>query len=117
MRYAFLGILLFVAACASQIAETPAQRVFALQADFNAILSTAVVYTTLERCAADEIQPCSNQEVVDQIRRAAQHARDALRAAQNTVRANEAEGIGLALTAAREAVAALSTILGREGLL
>lgn len=117
MRWLLVGVLLFATACASQIAETSSQRVFALQADYNALLAVAVAYESQPRCVQDAVQGCSDPDIVVQIRRIDDHAHTSLRAAQTTVRGAGDSNIDLALSAAREAVAALSEILTREGLL
>jgi hypothetical protein len=110
--------LLMLAACASQVAETPAQRVYALQADYNAALAAAVAYESQPRCEEGEWSGCSDPEAVAQIRRADDHAHDALQAAQSTVRgAAGGDGVETALIAAREAVGALRRVLEREGVI
>lgn len=117
---AMLAALLMLGACASPVAETPAQRVYALQADYNAALAAAVAYESQPRCEQGEtsLDACSEADVVAALRRADNHAFDALQAAQAAVRESAGAGaVETALIAAREGVAALRKILVREGVI
>lgn len=82
----FLAVLL--TACASLVAETPAQRVYAAQADFNAPLAAAVAYESQPRCLAGQsrLAACSDPAVVAILRQAYRDAAAALKAAQDMVR-------------------------------
>lgn len=114
-----LGLaVLFLTGCASREAETPTQRVFALQADYNALLALAVAYESQPRCGPGERLGCSDADVVAEIRRADNHAFDAIRTAQNLVRSPNARDspVQLALAGAIEAVGLVRRILDREGI-
>ena len=115
-------LLLLTAACATGRAETWQQRVYGLQADYDAVLAAAVAYESLPRCAAGQSLPevqCSDPEVVGHLRTADDAAAAALQAAQQTVRAPGAEesAVLLAVTAAANAVGALQGILTGHGVL
>ena len=113
---------LFLGACAVFQADTPAQKVFAIQADYNAVLAAAVAYESQPRCAegigSDE-QACSETSVVDALRRADDNAWIALRAAQEVVRTPGASDstLSLAVTSATTAVGAVREILVLNGVI
>lgn len=114
---AVLVVLVFIlVGCASRQAETPAQRVFALQADYNAMLAVAVAYESQPRCGPVVAPPCSKAAVVDQLRRADDHAFDALQSAQRVIRSNDAREspLQVAMAAAVEAVGLFRRTLERE---
>ena len=113
------GILL--SGCATRIAETPAQKIFALQSDYAAVLELALAYESLPRCLEDVKAdgPCSDSGVVEAIRKADTVANEAIRVARETIRASPADqqGIDLALLSARQALNGLARIVAtfREG--
>ena len=114
------GLLLAaLAACPSLEAETPAQRVFALKAEYRAVLALAVDYESLPRCPAVTTPVCSEPDVVELLRRADARASLALDGAEQVVRspAASAGDLALALEAARAAVAVLRQVLIDEGVL
>lgn len=98
--------------CASQEAQTPAQRVYALQADYNAVLAVAVTYESQKRCTTTVIAACSSVTVVNELRRGDDAARAALKAAQDTVRTPGATSstINTVLVGAANAIQAFRTI-------
>ena len=112
-------LLAALAACASLEAETPAQRVFALKAEYRAVLALAVDYESLPRCPVAPTPVCSEPAVVDLLRRADGRAEIALDGAEQVVRSPAAsEGAAaLALEAAGAAVAAFRRLLIDEGIL
>lgn len=107
-------------ACASLTAKTPAQRVYALQADFNAPLAVAVAYESQPRCAENQSQlsGCSDAKVVAILRKGYLDAAAALKAAQDTVRTPGVEDskITLAIAAATNAITAFKTIVETHNL-
>lgn len=115
------AVALAVAACASTEANTPAQRVFAVKADYLTALQVAAGYERLPRCAAGQtiVDACSDAGAVAEIRRADLDAKAALDAAEEAVRDPRATGssIGLALSAAERGVGVLRRILANRGLL
>lgn len=124
-KFLFAGALLLacvgLAACATREADTWQQQVFGLQADYNALLTVALVYESQPRCAAGQTTlktGCSQSGVVAEIRRADMAAFAAIEAAQNTVRSPLASAgqITLALTAATNAVGALRKIMTTYGI-
>jgi len=113
---------LFLGACAIFQADTPAQKVFAIQSDYNAVLAAAVAYESQPRCeegiGSDE-QACSETSVVDALRRTDDNAWIALRAAQEVVRTPGASdsALSLAVTSATKAVGAVREILVLNGVI
>lgn len=107
--------VLSLTACASRIAETRAQKIFALQSDYAAMLEAALAYESLPRCVDDMVDetPCSDPAVVATIRKADIVAFEAIGAARETIRASPADqqGIDLALLSARQALNGLARIV------
>lgn len=113
-----IAATMLVAACASVVAESPSQRVFALEADYASLLSAAETYESLPRCApGDSTIACSDVHAVERIRQADNVAAAALDAAEATVRDPVVTegGVEAALTAAANALGALETILTELG--
>lgn len=81
---------------------TPAQTVYAIQADYNSALAAATAYA--ESSAADP-------EAVDVLQRLDAAAFDALMEAQGAVRSGRSAGVAAAVSAARSAVAAFGQYL------
>lgn len=108
-----------LAGCASRAAETPAQRVFAIQTEYNGALAVALAYESQPRCSETQPQPCSDPAAVNEIRKADNDAWAALLAAQEYVRAGGHEGgaLAAALAAARSALGVLTAVLANHGLL
>lgn len=104
---------------ASEIAETPAQRVFALKSDYQAILILAVKYESLPRCPDVDTLVCSEPAVVDIIRSADNRATLALDGAEEVVRSEAAseQTVNLAIEAAKKALDVLRQILIEEEIL
>lgn len=121
MKHLVIGFVLLLAACASMEAKSPAQRVYAIQADYNALLSAAVAYESQPRCVEGQsrVNPCSDPKAVAEIRKGDDAAAAALKAAQDTVRTPgaTANAVSLALTGASNAVAALRSILTTYGVM
>ena len=107
-----------LAGCASLIAETPAQRVYAIQADYNGPLAAAVAYESQPRCedGQSQLDGCSDTKVVDLLRKADNDVNAAVRAAQKTVRTPEVNDstVKLAITTLRQAIAAFEVILANH---
>jgi hypothetical protein len=101
--------------CASTTAETPAQRVYALQSEYAALLAAAVAYESQPRCIPPQTSataPCSQADWVEEIRKADDDAYAAIREAQNIVRdPNTTGGISTALSVARSALNVLNQVL------
>ena len=114
-----LLLLALAGGCASQAAKTPAQRVFALKADYRAVLTVAVAYESLPRCAATRAQACSAPKVVALLREADRKATVSLDGAERVVRSPAASKstAALAIEAASASVAVVRQILLDEGLL
>lgn len=116
---AVLLLLGLAAACAGPEARSPAQRVYALKADYRAVLTLAVAYESLPRCAAARSRACSAPAVVALLRAADAKAAAALDGAERVVRSTEASEstAALAIESARVAVAVVRQILAEQGLL
>ena len=118
-RFLILPVLILVVSCASMAAKTPAQRVFAAQSDYNALLSVAVAYESQPRCQEKVTLACSDPGVVAVVRKADTDAYTALKVAQDTVRTPGATDstVNLVLTAAANAVANMRTVMVNHGLI
>lgn len=108
---------LLLAACSSFKAETPQQRAFALQVDYNAVAAALLSYESRPRCPAPH--PCSDPSIVDEIRKADNDAFAALQAAQKAITTGDANGPSAykALTAFEAALTAYRAILINRGLI
>lgn len=105
---------LFLAACfASFSATTPAQKVYALQSDYNGLLAAVVKYESQPRCSVVVVRSCSKPAVVATIRKADNVAYAALRTAQNIVRAPSPDegALAKALRVARSGISGLRAIM------
>jgi hypothetical protein len=120
MKYAALVLVVLLSGCASLIAETPAQRVYAIQADYNGPLAAAVKYESQPRCTEgqSQLEGCSDPEVVSAIRKADNDVNAAIQAAQKTVRTPGVSdsNIKLAITTLRQAIAAFEVILANHNI-
>lgn len=91
---------------------TPQAAVFAAKGGYEVALTVAVAYAELPRCAPRTEPLCSKQPVVDHLVRARNVARDAITAAEQTVRTPEfgADITASAVTAAQAALQAFVSI-------
>lgn len=89
--------------------RTPAQTVFQIKQDYAAVLTIAVAYKRLPLCA-DSVTPlCSQKSVVTQLQKADDAAIAILDGAETAVRAGGGN-VGMAITAATQAVATFSAV-------
>lgn len=111
--------LVVLAGCASLIAETPAQRVFAAKQDYRALLTLAVDYVELPRCHEAERTLCSDADAVARIQKIDRYVEVALDEAEGIVRTPGLTGdaLSLAIRSAESAVEVLRVVLTEEGLL
>lgn len=93
-----------LAACATPAADTPAQRVYALQADLNAALASVNAYVHSPDAAA-------RPEVKQSLKSLAATAGAAALTAQDAVRRGDHPAVPAALGAARQALEELSRYL------
>jgi len=103
-------ILGLVAGCASAV-DSPAKAVFQLRSGYVAVLTVAEGYEGLPRCPETVEKLCSDPDVVDVIRKADLTAKDALDAAELTVRSHPEVNAEFAIAAAENAVDAMRSIL------
>jgi len=109
MKYALIGFLaLLTVGCAGSF-DSPAKSVYQIRSGYTSILVGAVQYESLPRCPAEPV--CSDPDVVDVMRKADLTAKDALDAAETTVRSHPEIDASFAIAAAENAVAALKSIL------
>lgn len=66
--------------------SSPAQIVFAAQADYAALLAAANAYEDLPRCSETQADPCSKQNIVEILWKADNAANASLTTAQGIVR-------------------------------
>lgn len=104
-----------LAACAGigGAPETPAQRVFAAKTDYGAVRALALNYESLPRCSETQSDPCSETDIVAEIRSADLVALEALDRAEAIVRNPEstADAAATAATAARAAVDVFEAVI------
>lgn len=116
MRTILAAALLLLTACAS---GTPEKAVFEARSAYDAaVLAPAANYNELPRngtpeCAVAKI--CSDQSVVDSLRKADEAAKTTLDAAEDVVRNHPTWDASAAVAAAQEAVAAAEKILALYG--
>ena len=112
-RYVLSTVLvLLLAGCGAITGASPAADVFAMRAGYDAaVLTPAATYASLPRCVPAAPRPCSEQAVVNQLRKADAAAKAALDAAETVVRDTPRVDARTAISAAREAIAAVSTII------
>lgn len=117
--FAFIGLLM-LAGCASWQAETPAQRAYAAQSDYNAALAVALIYESLPRCpegVTSLLAACSEAPVVEEIRKADNDAFNALERAKGIALSPSKDGFDLALQAANAAIGLFNDVLANHNLL
>ena len=113
MRIVLVTALLFLAACtATKTAETPAQKLFALQGEFNIALRAATAYTSKPACSATVLVGCHKPEVKAKIVSSAERANSALKTAKSALQTAAAEG---RVAAARQALSALVAYMAAKG--
>ncbi|MFN4017111.1 MAG: hypothetical protein ACK4JB_17365 [Reyranella sp.] len=116
MRKLFaFGALLLLAACASTIPnQSPASRLFAIQADYTVLVAAGARYNELPRCERHGAPAlCSKASAVAEIRKADAIAAGAIGVAQEIVRTPGYDRVtaSSAIAAALRAVTALQSIL------
>lgn len=121
MRKLFaLGAVLLLAACASTVpSQSPASRVFAIQADYTLLVAAAAHYNELPRCERPDAPAlCSKASAVAEIRKADAAAVAALQAAQDIVQRPGFDQVtaSSAIATALRAVTALQAILATYGI-
>ena len=106
--YVFIGLLAF-AGCATTGTTLPSQAVFQAKSDYAVALTAAVAYKNLPRCGPTVIKVCSDPKIVTQLQKADDAASALLDGAETTVRTGGSNA-QLAVTAAQQAVSALTSI-------
>jgi hypothetical protein len=112
-KLATVFLFTLLAACATGIGETPAQKVFAATQVYDAALTAAVAYKKLPPCnAAPRPVLCSDAAVVATLQKADTVAYEALKSAQTVVRTPTATQSALqtAIAWATEAASAFSRV-------
>lgn len=114
LRTLTLALCVALAGCAAGPGTTtPAQTVYAAKSAYAAALTVAVAYESQKRCAPAVPQPCSDPDVVAQLRRADKVAAASLDAAEAAVRTPVIgpDAAGKAIAAANAALTALQAIV------
>lgn len=113
-----IAALAFLVGCASTVGDSPAQRAFGVQSDYDGLLKVAVAYESQPRCTATVTKACSSPSVVAIIRKADLDVYPAIKAMQDTVRTpgTSTSTMNLAITGALNAVGAFRTILTNHGI-
>ena len=109
------ALALTLGACPSQRVDTTtlSKSAFAAKSAYEATLVVAVAYNERVRCTVPKtVTICSEQAVVDQLRRASATADAATQAAENAVRTMGSNPtiVSAAVTAAEQSVKALTAI-------
>lgn len=115
-RPIILALAFALGACAGApgtSGSTPAQTVFAAKSAYATVLTAAVAYESLKRCAPGVPQPCSSPEIVAQLRKADDTAKLALDTAEAAVRtpAIGTDATSKAVQTATTALAALQALV------
>jgi hypothetical protein len=122
LTYLYLAVALalgLLAGCASRLAETPAQMVFAVQTEYNGLLAIALAYESMPRCSETRPQPCSDPLIVEEIRKADNDAWAALLAAQEVVRSGQLQGsvFDASMVIAKGLIQTFTNVLANRGLI
>ncbi len=110
-----VALIAVLSACASgtndfgAVNQTPAQTVFLIKQDYAAVLTIAVAYKRLPLCGASVTPLCSQKSIVTQLQKADDAAIVILDGAETVVRAGGGN-VGMAITAAQQAVGAFSAV-------
>lgn len=87
MRVLFaVTLALFLVSCSAIAPRSPEQAVFAASTAFNGALTVAVTYESLPRCEEPAVQPCSDPEIVEQLRSLANSGDKVLTTLEDAVR-------------------------------
>lgn len=112
-RYIACFLTVLVVGCTSiNTAESPAQRLYALQGEFNIALQAATTYLAQPPCSDTVVTGCHDPEVKARIQKAATEAYNALEVAKATIGTGQGAGY-VALAGA--AVGALVQYLTAKG--
>jgi hypothetical protein len=103
-----VALLALTAACAVT-PQSPQQAVFAAKQDYAVALTVAVAYRRLPACGPAAPPVCSDKAVVTRLQKADDAAAALLDGAEATVRAGGGN-VQMAITAAQQAVAALTSV-------
>lgn len=105
-----LAIVGLLGGCAGAV-DSPAKTVFEIRSGYLVVLTAAEGYESLPRCPETTSKICSDPDIVDVIRKADLTAKDALDAAETTVRQHPEINAEFAIAAAQNAVEAMKSIL------
>lgn len=109
MKYLILLAAVALSGCADR--QSTASDFFKADAGYTATLQAAAAYTSLPRCGEGAPTICSKQDVVVQIRKAANAADATVQAAEDTIRQHPDIDASFAIAAAQNAMQALTVIL------
>lgn len=109
MKNVLIALLFVVSACAG---ASPQRAVFNTEAGYVSMKLAAANYVSLDRCVENGPKVCSEQDAVNEIRRAVTAADATIAAAEETVRKHpEGVDVSFAVDAAGNAVKALGVVL------
>lgn len=108
MRVLILFLGLAISACASVEAETPQQRLFAVQSEFTAVAGAVAAYIERPDCTAVVVTQCGDAGVKAKMRAAAVKASTAIKKARASADTAESDGWRVV---ASTALSQLATIL------
>jgi hypothetical protein len=110
--YAVIAATALLGACSVTPKDAP-QGAYEATVVFASSLKAANVYAAMPRCSATQKDPCSRQEIVNQIASAARRANEAVRGAQQVAKDTKRTDADRqkAVQAANDAVAALNRVI------
>lgn len=114
MKYLIVTLALVLSACTSIEAETPQQRLYAVQGEFNIALKAAAAYTSQPACTAAVVIGCHKPGVKAGILAGAEEAKGAIDAAKAGV---SAVGGGSKVALAGQATKSLINYMISKGIL
>lgn len=88
--WTLLAAVVVLTACVSRDAETPAQRLYAVQGEFNIVQQAVLSYVRLPDCAASPVGACSRRPVRERLVTLTRESLGAIRAARTALAAGSA---------------------------
>ena len=110
-------VLALLAGCATSTNLKPEEQVYLAEREFSAVLQRAAAYVSQPKCTEIAVVACAKPEVVDLMAKYAVEARNALMAAEASLKSNpDSTAYVSYITVARQALALLSAELVKQGI-
>ena len=115
-----LALIIPMAACSSVFGETPEQQIYAVKSQYLTALNLVEKYEGLPRCLAGQTflqNACSEQPVVDTIRKVVHTSWDAIKGAETVIYTPGVadSNVKLAIASAQQAVVTFSNAANALG--